>query len=363
MSHDWSDQSYSTNTPPLVFPPGADTTVTLFVEPENKKAVILNAIEAAQQSIWIEMYEFTDSDIASKLFAKEAAHPNLDIQFLYSPNCFPSALSPDGQQLPAWSQPNQAVKVDGSPVGYCHAKFMIIDASSAYIMTANFTEAALGGTPEATNREYIICDTDPQDIQVLQAIFRADQQGTPLPSQTASNLVVTDLNAHAQLRALLDSAQHSIYIQVESLADPNSGGRLAQRLSIEGALLDAVQSRHLQDIKIMLPTLPGALTTMLTVDNNAAISNLQASAPSIAITTLAQYYMHAKLIIIDQHLAFVGSQNLTREALKYNREVGIIIKNAECVKTLSTTFMTDWTSTQSSQTSPSLAQEETSASV
>ena len=128
-------------------------------------------------------------------------------------------------------------------------------------------------------------------------------------------------------------------------------------------MLDAVQSRHLQDIKIMLPPLPGALTTMLTVDNNAAISNLQASAPSIAITTLAQYYMHAKLIIIDQHLAFVGSQNLTREALKYNREVGIIIKNAECVKTLSTTFMTDWTSTQSSQTSPSLAQEETSASV
>lgn len=352
MSSGWSDQPPSPSTPPLVLPSGADATVTLFVEPESKKDVILNAIDAAQHSIWIEMYEFSDGTVANKLVARKAANPNLDVQLLYEPKNVPAVLSPDGQHLPPWAQPNQAVKADGNPVGYCHAKFMLIDASSAYIMTANFTEAALGGTPEATNREYIMCDTDPQDIQMLQAIFRADQQGTPLSSQTAPNLVVTDLSAHALLRALLGSAQHSMYIQVESLADPNSGGRWAQSQSIEGALLDAVQSRHLQDIKIMLPPLPGALTTMPTVDNTAAIADLQAGTSSITITTQAQYYMHAKLIIIDQRLAFVGSQNLTREALNYNREVGIIIKNTECVKTLSTTFLSDWVGAHPSQVSP-----------
>jgi len=352
MSSGWSDQQPSTSTPPIVLPSGADATVTLFVEPESKEDVILKAIEAAQQSIWIEMYEFTDGNVANELVAKKAANPNLDLQLLYEPKSFPSVLSPDGQQLPPWAQQNQAVKADGNPVGYCHAKFMIIDGSSAYIMTANFTEAALGGTTDATNREYIICDTDPQDIQLLQAIFRADRQGTPLSSQTAPNLVVTDMNAHAMLRALLDSAQQSIYIQVESLADPNSGGRWAQSHSIEGALLDGVQSRSLQDIKIMLPPLPGAVTTMPTVDNNAAIGDLQAGTPSITITTQAQYYMHAKLIIIDQRLAFVGSQNLTRESLNNNREVGIIIKNVDSVKTLSTTFMLDWVGAQPSQVSP-----------
>jgi len=118
------------------------------------------------------------------------------------------------------------------------------------------------------------------------------------------------------------------------------------------SLLDAVQSRHLQDIKIMLPPLPGALTTMPTVDNTAAIGGLQAGTSSITITTQAQYYMHAKLIIIDQRLAFVGSQNLTREALNYNREVGIMLKNAESVKTLSTTFLSDWVGAYPSQGSP-----------
>lgn len=351
MSSSWSFQHPSTSTQPIALPAGADATVTLFVEPDSKEDVILNAIVAAQQSIWIEMYEFTDRNVANALTAKLTASPNIDLQLLYDQKSFPAALSPDGQHLPAWAQQNKAVKADGNPAGYCHAKFMIIDGSSAYIMTANFTEAALGGTSQATNREYIICDTDPQDIKMLQAIFQADKQGVPLPAQTAPNLVVTDISAHALIRALLDSAQQSIYIQVEALADPNSGGRTAQSRSVEGALLNAAQSRNVQDIKIMLPPLPGATTTMLTVDNSAAINDLQA-APSIAITTQSQYYMHAKLIIVDQRLAFVGSQNFTRESLNYNREVGILIKNANVVKTLVATFMADWAGTQAPQTAP-----------
>ena len=91
---------------------------------------------------------------------------------------------------------------------------------------------------------------------------------------------------------------------------------------------------------------------MLTVDNTAAINNLQSNVPSIAITTQGQYYMHAKLIIVDQRLAFVGSQNFTRESLNYNREVGILIKNANVVKTLTTTFMADWKGAQPSQAVP-----------
>ena len=346
MSSSWSHQQPSWSTPPIVLPSGANANVILFLEPESKEDVILNAIEAAQQSLWIEMYEFTDVNIANKLLAKKAANPNFDLQFLYEPRNFPSVLSPDGQQLPSWVQPNQAIKTNGGTVGYHHAKFMLIDGSTAYIMTANFTKAALGGTSDITNREYIICDTDPQDIQTLQAIFMADQQGKPLPSQLPPNLVITDINAHAMLRALLDSAQQSIYIQVESIADPNIGSRQAQSRSIEGALLSAVQPpRSVQDIKIMLPPLPGANTTMLTVDNSTFIKDLS-GASSIAITTNAQYYMHAKLILIDQRLAFIGSQNLTRESLNYNREVGIIISNADIVKALSTTFMYDWIGAQ-----------------
>ena len=343
MSSGWSHQQPS----PIVLPTGANGNITLFLEPESKEDVILNAIQMAQQSIWIEMYEFTDVNVANKLLAKKAANPNFDLRLLYEPKHFPSVLSPDGQQLPDWVQQNQAVKADGNAVGFHHAKFMLIDGNAAYIMTTNFTEAALGGSSVYANREYIILDTNPQDVQILQTIFAADQQGKPLPPLPASNLVVTDVNAHAVLRALLDSAQQSIYIQVESLADPNTGGQSARKYSIEGALQNAVQ-RNVQDIKIMLPPLPGANTAMLTVDNTAAIHDLSVT-PTISITTNAQYYMHAKLILVDSQLAFVGSQNLTRESLNYNRETGILISSPDVVKALATTFNYDWMSAQPPQ--------------
>jgi phosphatidylserine/phosphatidylglycerophosphate/cardiolipin synthase-like enzyme len=199
MSSGWSSQPPTRTTTPVVLPPGADANVTLFLEPESKEDVILNAIGMAQQSIWMEVYEFTHVSIANKLLAKKAANPNFDVQILYEPKSFPSVLSPDGQHLPTWVQPNQAVKVNGNPVGYHYAKFMLIDGSLAYIMTANFTEAALGGTSDFANREYIICDTNPQDVQMLQALFTADQQGNPLPTQIPPNLVVTDVK-HPQLK-------------------------------------------------------------------------------------------------------------------------------------------------------------------
>jgi ABC-type metal ion transport system substrate-binding protein len=76
MSSGWSHQQPATSTPPIVLPSGADANVTLFMEPESKEDVLLNAIEAAQQSIWIEMYEFTDRNVANKLLTKKAANPN-----------------------------------------------------------------------------------------------------------------------------------------------------------------------------------------------------------------------------------------------------------------------------------------------
>jgi phosphatidylserine/phosphatidylglycerophosphate/cardiolipin synthase-like enzyme len=330
---------------------GANATVTIAVEPESGVNVILNAIKGAQKSIWVEMYDFSDSDVAGALAG--AANAGLDVQLLYEPNNNLDVLLPfssNGQQPPGWAQPNRAIKTNGNPVSYHHGKFMLIDGSTAYIMTTNFTAQALGGNGQVANREYIICDTDPQDAQVLAAIFQADKQGTalpPLPSPT--NLIVTDLNAHATLRALLDSAQQSIYIQVEEIKDPSQGSSRAQLLSIEGALLSAAQ--RIPDVRMMIPPLPGTQTILPTVDNQAAYATLTRAASPVQINTHAQYYMHAKIILVDQRLAYVGSQNLSRESLNYNREVGILISDANVVQTLYTTFMSDWAGAQQPQTS------------
>ena len=52
---------------------------------------------------------------------------------------------------------------------YTHEKAVIIDGTSAWIMTMNVTFSS----PTA-NREYLALDTDPDDVAEAEAIFQAD---------------------------------------------------------------------------------------------------------------------------------------------------------------------------------------------
>jgi phosphatidylserine/phosphatidylglycerophosphate/cardiolipin synthase-like enzyme len=341
------NQQPPTGTIPTGFPAGADSQVTVKLEPDSREDIIIQAIEGAKKSVWLEMYTFTDPRVANVLV--QAAQSGIDVQVLYEQSMPQDALCPPGQQFPTWAHVNKAFGVYGHAYAVCHAKFMIIDGGidgqeQAYIMTTNFTSEALGGNQECTNREYVVIDTNPQDIDMLMTIFQADRDGAALPpsitSSPTNNVIVSPIKAHAIFRSLLDSATQSIAIQVEAIKDPSNGNPNAQRLSIEGALLNAAQRSV--DVKLMLPPLPGDITTCRTIKNDAAVAILRQGTPPVQVKTDSKYYMHAKLIIIDQHLAFVGSQNLTRESLNNNREVGILISNPLEVQKLVDTFAGDW---------------------
>jgi phosphatidylserine/phosphatidylglycerophosphate/cardiolipin synthase-like enzyme len=330
----------------ILLPAGANMGVAVSMEPESKEVLIIQAIRGAKASIWTEMYTFTDNTVALELARAGGAH--IDVQVLYEPRLPQVALqqlSPDKQQFPPWATPNKAVLPNQQPVNTRHAKFMIIDGGisgqeQAYIMTANFTQQALGGgssTAQRINREYVVCDTNPQDIGALRTIFQQDKQGQLLPPINAPNLIVSSINAHSLLWKLLTSAKQQIWIQTEELNDPDSGGPLAQSWSIEGALIAAAQRGVA--VEMMLP--PQNTGDWITPDSSAALTRLK-GVPNLQIKTGSQYYMHAKLIVVDQTLAFVGSQNLGRAALNYNREVGLLISSGSEVQKLCATFAADW---------------------
>ena len=329
----------------IVLPTGANTDVTVSMEPESKEVIIVQAIQEAKSSIWAEMYTFTDANVAGTL--DKAAQAHIDVRVLYEPRLSQTALqnlSPDRQQFPAWAHPNQAVLPNQQPVNTRHAKFMVIDGdivgqAKAYIMTANFTEQALGGGPFSTtiNREYVVCDTNPHDIAALMAIFQADAQGQPLPDLGVSNVIVSTVNAHSVFFKMLSSATQSIWVQTEELGDPPSGSALAQSWSVEAALANAAKNGV--QVQLMLP--PQNTGSAFIPNSSAALARLRGT-PNLQIKTGSQYYMHAKLLIIDQHIAFVGSENLARASLNYNREVGLLITSPTEVQKLCATFSSDW---------------------
>lgn len=335
------EAAHTAHTPTL--PVGATSHISLVgIQPESGMKVIEDIIASAQKSLWIEMYLFDNDHVAQMLLRKKAEHPDFDLRLLYHRPELPESLDPRQlQHFPRWAVPNRGIRVDDQPITVHHAKFLLADADvagqgRAYIMTANFTAQALGGNHAGyANREYILCDTDPADIALLKAIFLADQAGKPLPPiPTTSNLVVSDLNAISILPTLLKSAKQSINIQVEYLNDPPGPGTL----NLKNILLQAAQQGI--KVQVMLPPLVASHPGAPTADNNETYHALM---PKVTVNVTPQYFIHAKMIIIDQHLAFVGSQNLSHQSLRYSREVGILISNKPVVSHLLKTFEADWT--------------------
>jgi phosphatidylserine/phosphatidylglycerophosphate/cardiolipin synthase-like enzyme len=60
----------------------------------------------------------------------------------------------------------------------------------------------------------------------------------------------------------------------------------------------------------------------------------------------ASLYIHAKLIRVDGRTVFIGSQNLSRQSLTYNRELWIITHNPQIAASVGRTFDSDFNAAQ-----------------
>ena len=323
-------------------PAGANAHISLVgIQPESGLKVIQDIIASATKSLWIEMYLFDNDHVAQMLLNHKATHHNLDLHLLYHQPDLPPSLDPTGsRRFPSWATQNKGIRTDGKPVAVHHAKFILVDAdvpgkARAYIMTANFTAQALGGNHAGyANREYILCDSNSDDIALLKAVFLADATGRPLPTiPDTSNLIISDINALSLVPLLLRTAKHSLAIQVEYLNDPPGDGAL----NLKKILLHAANNGV--TVQLMLPPLSPTTPGVPSADNNETYRILS---PTVAVNVTPQYFIHAKMIIADQHLAFVGSQNLSHQSLHYSREVGIMISNKTVVSNLLATFNADW---------------------
>jgi len=135
------------------------------------------------------------------------------------------------------------------------------------------------------------------------------------------------------LPLLLRTAKHSLAIQIEYFNDPPGDGALnLKQIALHAAKKGVT-------IQMMLPPLPPKPPGVPAADNSETYRVLS---PAVAINVTPQYFMHAKMIIADHQLAFVGSQNLSHQSLHYSREVGILISNKSVVSSLLATFNADW---------------------
>jgi cardiolipin synthase len=299
----------------------------IFVEPNAGESPVTGAIESAKHSVWLEMYILSDRKVMYAL--EDAANRGVDVRVMLEPH-------PYGTRAPTETMDQlraAGVKVEDSSPSFAltHEKGMIIDGTTAFIMTSNFSRSGLGGYSSSSNynnREYDIVDSNPQDVQTIAAIFQADWNRSSVQINDP-NLIVSPVNSRSDLTALINSARSTILIESEEMNDS----------SIEQALANAVT--HGVKVDVILPAPSGSSGD----SNSQGISTIKSG--GVQVREDGSLYMHAKLIVIDEQKAFVGSENFSAESLDSNRELGIYIADQGVLQTVMQTFEQDWNASQS----------------
>lgn len=291
---------------------GADSNITISIQPDAGRQPILHAIDNARQEILVEMYLLSDKQIIEAL--GNARGRGVAVNVMLEKHPF-GGSNLNNKSEKTLRENGVAVKWTNPSFPLTHEKAIVIDGRQAFILNQNLTASAF-----TKNREYNIIDTNPEDVSEIRNIFLADWERLEF-KPTATHLIISPENSRAAITALIKSASETIDIEMEYIEDEK----------IVSLLSDMAKTTQ---IRLIVPTF-----SQFPANKDSIKRLVQAG---ISVKTLSSPYIHAKMILIDDVKAYVGSINLSTQSMDENRELGILLSENESIKTLAETFSIDW---------------------
>jgi phosphatidylserine/phosphatidylglycerophosphate/cardiolipin synthase-like enzyme len=335
---------------------------------------VIDAINSAQQTIEMEMFNLTDADVANALAT--AAQNGIAVQIIIDQGNWqnaPSAVeSAIGQFVtpsagpPSSSNPTQGFRIT-------HEKSFVVDngtpQATAYIMSLNLTN------PFDVTRDYAISTTDPNVIADFETVFQMDLANANANPQTANSPqsfaspytvlsgtnVASAGNSVAQIHNLIRSATRTIIATTEGLGGPIPSGDANSGVTTVVDDLIAMAGQGVS-VQVIAPLCDESANPAYSVPALQALNagGAQArgmpsnSSQSPSSATLP--YMHGKMIVVDGTTAYLGSVNLSEDSELNSREFGIILSDPATIQMLQGLFAGDWAnaSPETGGTFPSL---------
>jgi len=288
---------------------------SLITEPEDSIAPVIQMIQGAEKSIDLVMYELEDTQVENALISAEKN--GVAVRVLLNEGNYGAQPSTYSAAAYRYLQTG-GVSVHWSPSYFAltHQKTMIVDGSRAVIMTFNLTPQYY-----STDRDFGIVDKDPADIAAIEAAFNDDWQDKKDTAASGDDLIWSP-GADTELLAMINSSRKSLCIENEEMSDT----------PVVNALISAVK----RGVNVEI---------VMTYSSDWSANFTKLAAAGVKIRTYAAdaaLYIHAKLILSDADTAFVGSQNFSASSLQDNRELGIMLTDANIINSLSATFQSDW---------------------
>jgi len=305
------EASSSVRSPP-VEPLGSSATCLVTPSTEARNLLVEDIAEA-QTSVLVECYLISDPDVVRALCSARARGCDVRVLMEESPyGGFSMNDSVRNTLRSAGIDTNWGNRV----YSFTHAKFVVIDSAIAWVMTANLTKSAFD-----KNREVLVRCASQELVHDLLRVFWADRRRGPCK---AGELVLSPVNARRSIVEMLMSASNYVDVASEVLDDDQ----------VEEALQSLV-SRGIR-VRVLV-----ASPDRVAIN---AVSRQELERTGVAVRFLQSPYLHAKYIVVDGRIAYVGSHNLTSGSLDENREVGTITDEQAIVTVIEESFVSDWPS-------------------
>ena len=272
---------------------------------------LVDDIAGAHTSVLVECYLISDPAVVEAL--QTAKLHGCDVRVIMEENPFGGFSMNSSVRNRLRSAGVDAVWGNRS-YAFTHAKFVVVDERIAWLMTANLTKSAFD-----KNREVLVRTPDQAVIDSLVRVFWADRRRGTCPSGV---LVLGPVNGRQALLSFLGSAQRTIDV-VSEVFDDDQVAQVLKNLSRQGV-----------SVRILVAS-PDEIAA------NRALRSWM-SGTRVEVRYLETPYLHAKYLLVDGQVAYVGSANLSTGSLDDNREVGIVTSSPEVVPILRRTFDTDW---------------------
>jgi len=264
----------------------------VWILPDNRhKAELISYINRAQQRIWIQIYMWTDKDVLTAIL--DAYDRGVDVRVILEWSVY---------WLPRVNAPVYTALFDhGIPVRYAdnyrfvftHAKFWIID-DRFFLSTGNMTRSFF-----EKNRDIVLSSLDEEYGDFLMYLFEADFSYKKIQkNKIPSGLVLSPESSRKDIERLLKGATESIILYTQTLQD--------------ASIIDILTQKNDEKVRVQV----------CTAHNES--NQVTQSGSELEWRLVKKPYLHQKVIVVDWQKFFLWSQNLTKNSLERNREVGII---------------------------------------
>jgi cardiolipin synthase len=291
----------------------------LIVEPDEGTTPVVALIDGAHSSLRVKQFTLTDSAIMSALV--HAHQRGVDVRIMLNPHRSSGDRAND-ESFKALRHAGLKVEWSNPAFAVTHEKSMVIDDATALISTFNYATKYFTET-----RDYGIVTSQPDQVADVIAGFEADWHRKPFEPNPETALLWSSNNSRQLMAWFIDTAKRDLIIQHPKFVDATIVERIA-----------AARKRGVK-VRLLCGGKHG-ISDWDILDTFASLRLLESF--GVKVRRQKHLKLHAKLLIVDEERAQLGSMNIDRSAFDLRRELGIVVDDGHIIKGLSKVFEHDW---------------------